>query len=599
MVDLNSRYIKGLTVEKGELLKKMLLDRDKAKNDTKNRYLDNHKQHIPAQDQYDVIILGGGLAGLTTAIQIKQTRPEASILVVEKHSAPMPEAVHKVGESSVEMSSHYFAETIGMRRHLELDQLPKLGLRFFFSYQDNSDIAQRVEWAGFRGGLQLIQSYQIDRGLFENELAWKSISLGIEFLDDCTVREISLNREGHAITISRAGEEREMRSRWVVDASGRTALLKRKLGLKETTDHNVNAVWFRINTPIDIDDWSEDEEWRKAVFPGLRRFNTNHLMGLGYWVWLIPLSCGSTSVGIVADGDLHKFSTLNRFERAVEWLREHEAQLAQFIDDRRELVQDFRVLKHYAHTCKRVFSEDRWCITGDAGMFLDPLYSIGGDAMAVNNTFTTDLITKDLEGNDIKEKVDFYSWYYLSFMYQGYLTKFQGMYGIMDNEQVTIAKVLFDFTHYWGVNGLLFFQKKLCDLEFMESIRPLIVKFGDMHANVQAMFKEWAKLEKTVPCKKRVDYANVEYIRKLHRELLEDFTDDELRKKLWFNYHTILVLAAEFLERAWGHLSKDDFTKVAERYDLVEALKLKESGVYAEELTDLEGIWIDNAETKK
>ena len=40
-------------------------------------------------------------------------------------------------------------------------------------------------------------------------------------------------------------------------------------------------------------------------------------MGRGYWVWFIPLGSGSTSVGIVADGDLHPLSSLNRFDRAV------------------------------------------------------------------------------------------------------------------------------------------------------------------------------------------------------------------------------------------------------------------------------------------
>ena len=50
--------------------------------------------------------------------------------------------------------------------------------------------------------------------------------------------------------------------------------------------------------------------------------STVHLMGKGYWVWLIPLGSGSTSIGIVADNDLHPYARINRYDRAVEWLRE-------------------------------------------------------------------------------------------------------------------------------------------------------------------------------------------------------------------------------------------------------------------------------------
>ena len=34
--------------------------------------------------QYDVVILGGGLAGLTMSIQLKREKPDISILILEK-----------------------------------------------------------------------------------------------------------------------------------------------------------------------------------------------------------------------------------------------------------------------------------------------------------------------------------------------------------------------------------------------------------------------------------------------------------------------------------------------------------------------------------
>ncbi|MCA9611955.1 MAG: FAD-dependent oxidoreductase, partial [Myxococcales bacterium] len=49
---------------------------------------------------YDVIVCGGGLAGLTLAYQLRQELPDASVAVVERQKRPLPEAAHKVGESS-------------------------------------------------------------------------------------------------------------------------------------------------------------------------------------------------------------------------------------------------------------------------------------------------------------------------------------------------------------------------------------------------------------------------------------------------------------------------------------------------------------------
>ena len=83
--------------------------------------------------RYDVVVLGGGLAGLTLALQLRQARPDTSILVLERRSFPMPEAAHKVGESTVEISAEYFTNTLGLKEHILSEQLPKNGLRFFWT----------------------------------------------------------------------------------------------------------------------------------------------------------------------------------------------------------------------------------------------------------------------------------------------------------------------------------------------------------------------------------------------------------------------------------------------------------------------------------
>jgi len=111
------------------------------------------------------------------------------------------------------------------------------------------------------------------------------------------------------------------RARWVVDACGRAGLLKRKLDLARPNAHDANAVWFRIGERITIDHWSDSAEWRARCEPQARWLSTNHLVGTGYWVWLIPLASGSHSVGIVADPKLHPLDTMDTFDRAMDWFK--------------------------------------------------------------------------------------------------------------------------------------------------------------------------------------------------------------------------------------------------------------------------------------
>src|SRR5881394_3378501 len=97
-------------------------------------------------EEVDVAILGGGIAGLTLGLQVKQSMPDLAVTVVERHPHPVPEAAFKVGESSVELQAHYLRDVLGLGDHLEGEQLRKFGLRMFFSHDGNHDIARRVEY---------------------------------------------------------------------------------------------------------------------------------------------------------------------------------------------------------------------------------------------------------------------------------------------------------------------------------------------------------------------------------------------------------------------------------------------------------------------
>ena len=140
--------------------------------------------------------------------------------------------------------------------------------------------------------------FQLDRGRLENFLLKTDAELGAEVVDDCRVKSIALDGTGaHRVTLQSPSGAREITARWVVDASGRVSLLKRQLGLVRPSTHGANAAWWRFSSRMKIDDWSDDPAWKARVASGLRWQSTVHLMGIGYWFWLIPLGSGSHSFG--------------------------------------------------------------------------------------------------------------------------------------------------------------------------------------------------------------------------------------------------------------------------------------------------------------
>src|SRR4029453_10436153 len=124
------------------------------------------------------------------------------------------------------------------------------------------------------------------------------------------------------------------------------------------------ACWFRVADRVRVDDWSDDPAWQARVPSSQRWLSTHHLMGTGYWVWLIPLASGSTSFGIVADAALHPFHRLNRFDRALDWLREFEPQCADVVAPYATRLEDFSALHHFPHGGTRVFFPHPWGVTG-------------------------------------------------------------------------------------------------------------------------------------------------------------------------------------------------------------------------------------------
>lgn len=478
-------------------------------------------QPVAPTADHDVTIVGGGTAALTLALEIRTARPATRVQVIEPNTHPIPEVTHTVGESTVEVSAHYLRDRIGLADHLSTAQIRKMGLRMFFSNNGNTDIARRMELGGSSFVPQV--TYQIDRGRLENELYERCRAAGIDLICG-RVRSVALGADGSAHTISYQSGDTviETTTRWVVDASGRNRLLPRQLDLRKSNGHHCNAAWLRVATEIDVNRWSDDAGFHSRLVEGDRAMSTNHLMGEGYWVWLIRLASGATSVGIVADPAFHPFDGFNRLEKAMVWLRQHEPQCADVLEQHRDEIQDFRVMKKYSHGVTKMYDgAARWCLTGDAGVFLDPLYSSGLDLVAIGNGLITDMIIRELDGEDVVARSQISDTLFRS-LTDMWLAIYQDQYLLMGVPAVMTAKVVWDVAFYWGFIGLLYrnnrFVRIADDPEFVPYLQGLI----DLSNRIQRFFREWASVETGVATAPFVDlYAPLNFMVTLHVAMID------------------------------------------------------------------------------
>jgi len=521
------------------------------------------------QKKYDVIIAGGGLAGLTLSIQLKKANPEISILIMEYRDTIAPVAAHKVGESTVELATHYFREVLELKEYLEEFELPKHGLRFFFNDGRKQELSNRVE-LGPRLKLPT-PSHQLDRGTFENYLEKHTKELGTEFLLSARVKDVLFDEGGHTVIFNHVDVEKQLKARWVVDATSRFSLLKRKLKFEKKAPHNVNAVWYRVKGVVDIDDWSTNETWKKFLAPKLRYLSTVHFIDKGYWLWVIPLGSKNTSIGIVADEDIHPFNTINTYEKAVEWITKNEPQAAKHVCPPQKELLDFRILKHFAHSSERMYSKDRWACTGEAGVFLDPFYSPGSDFISLNNTWLSDLILREIKGEDITVRAQIYEQTHLKW-FDSWLPIYQDKYKLMGSSQIMVMKIFWDWAIYWSVPCLLFTNKGFTDLKVLKELfvseDSVGRKFQNLNKCMQDLFLEWLPYENKIFQKRYIDPLDLDYLKKFQQGMEMQHTTKDLLQKIKNNVAILEQVAAEVFRLVSNEVNKTPLDMKVNPYTL-------------------------------
>lgn len=392
------------------------------------------------QFTYDVAVVGGAIAGASAAFLLKHQHPELRVLIIEKST----EFDRKVGESTSEVSASFLSRVLNLAQHLGHEQLTKSGLRFWF-YRQPADGFDRCAELGPLYQTRL-PTFQLDRSKLDQVILDRAAAAGCELWRPAKIKDLSLEGEGRNQITVRVGEEmRTVTTRWVIDGTGRAAVIARKLKLfRPLEELPTNAVWARFKGVTDMDGlqlWDESPDFARPCRV-MRQWATNHLMGYGWWCWIIPLRGGDFSVGIVYDRRIYELPpgpTLA--DRLKAHLLTHPLGRKLFANAQ-HIENDVRAYSQLPFYSEQTMG-DGWILVGDAAGFLDPLYSPGLDMVAFTVSAAVDLVADALSGRDISARRDAYNRSYR----EQYRTWFEGVYKdkyyyMGDAELMTIAFLL-------------------------------------------------------------------------------------------------------------------------------------------------------------
>ncbi len=401
---------------------------------------------------YDVVIIGGAVSGASTAILLKRRMPRLRVLVVEKADR----FDWKVGESTVEISAYFLTRVLKQYDHLSREQLPKQAFRYWFVNEKVTCLREASEV----GPTQLARtpSFQLDRSKLDEHLLKVAAQEGSEVWRPARASAFELNgHAGNRITVERENGERvEVAAKWVVDASGRHAMLARKRGgVTPIESHPISAIWVRYSGVKDMDGpevagTDPSDSFARAVLAS-RRLATNHFTGWGYWIWFIPLKDGETSVGLVWDKRLVTPQGATPLEKLQRFL-DGNPLCRELLEHAVPIDQDCRSYGHLPYFVDK-FIGPGWTCVGDAGGFLDPFYSPGLDQMAFSVHTRVDLMAKALSGAPSEEMEEAYEEHnrcYSRFFHYFYESIYRDKYYAMGDYDTMTTAFLLDTGLYYA-----------------------------------------------------------------------------------------------------------------------------------------------------
>jgi 1H-pyrrole-2-carbonyl-[peptidyl-carrier protein] chlorinase len=324
-------------------------------------------------------------------------REGVSCVVLEKDIFPRPH----VGESLVPSSTRVFAE-LDFLETMERARFPhKFGAAWTAA---SSSRVYTHDWDGLVAGYNVdVQfeerkqvgvdqdyTYHVDRGLFDTLLLQHANSFGAKVYEGVRVDKVDTSGDAATLTYSMGRKECSLSSRLIVDASGRHTLVGRqkKWRVKDSV-FNQCAIhtWFEgFDRGVTI---SADKQKDFIFVHFLPLTNT--------WVWQIPITDTITSIGVVTQRKNLSVSRVSREEFFWECL-DTRPEIAAALRESTQL-RPLREEGDYSYAMSHLV-DDRLLLVGDAGRFVDPIFSTGVSIALSSSRFAHKDVVASLESGN-------------------------------------------------------------------------------------------------------------------------------------------------------------------------------------------------------
>ncbi|MGF1754437.1 tryptophan 7-halogenase [Vibrio makurazakiensis] len=236
-------------------------------------------------------------------------------------------------------------------------------------------------------------TYQVQRGAFDHVLANEASKQGVEISYQHQLLDIKLTDSHSLLRVEEeSGDEYEIEAEYVLDASGFARVLPKMLDLEEPSCLPPRkAIFTHITDNIENLDSAISYDRDKILI-------SVHPTNPDVWFWLIPFSNGTASFGVVGEPDFFEgYSSDNR--EALIQIASEELTLAKLLSQA-EYNNQVGEIGGYSANVKHLATE-RYALLGNAGEFLDPVFSSGVTIAMKSAEFAVDCVIKQLSGNKV------------------------------------------------------------------------------------------------------------------------------------------------------------------------------------------------------
>ena len=436
---------------------------------------------IDRSADYDVVIVGGAFSGSSSAILLKRTLPDLRILIIERSEV----FDRKVGESTSEVAGSFLTRVLKVGMHLSRQHVAKHGLRLWFHRNHDDHPGSSTEIGPIYQAR--VSTFQLNRVVLDTELLKQAVDLGCEVIRPATIKNLDLGGVGeNRVSYKTAeGETRDISASWVIDASGKVCMIakQRKTWHSNTEAHPTSSMWTRFKNVCYLDsaEGAAQLEGANRRMVTQRGFATNHLMGYGWWCWIIPLDNGEVSAGLTWDRRLFTPPEGDSMsERVKKHLLQHPIGRVMF-ENATAVENDNRYYKGLAYYSDEVVGEG-FTQVGDATGFMDPLYSQGLDFCA-HTVYCSFAMIRDYYSGDcecLKTRIDQNNAEFKTSYFRWFDSLYRDKYYYLGDAEIMRAAFFLDIgTYFVGPVKLVLINEdaEFSKLPYHGAIGGLFAKF--------------------------------------------------------------------------------------------------------------------------